>query len=79
MDRITPPWTAKQTQGLNRWQRCSWVHPFVCGNDHPGDRVLIAGADGWFCPTCDYRQDWAHEFMQHGPPPDPMSIFDDHT
>jgi hypothetical protein len=24
---------------------------------------LVAREDGWFCPECDYRQYWAHEWM----------------
>lgn len=27
------------------------------------DRLLVATPDGWTCPTCDYTQGWAHEFM----------------
>lgn len=27
------------------------------------DRELVATINGWICPTCDYTQDWAHEFM----------------
>jgi hypothetical protein len=24
---------------------------------------LIATKDGWICPACDYKQNWAHSFM----------------
>lgn len=24
---------------------------------------LIATENGWVCPVCDYKQDWAHSFM----------------
>jgi len=24
---------------------------------------LIATESGWICPVCDYKQDWAHNFM----------------
>jgi len=24
---------------------------------------LIATENGWICPVCDYKQDWAHNFM----------------
>jgi len=24
---------------------------------------LIATKKGWICPVCDYKQNWAHEFM----------------
>lgn len=41
----------------------------VTGNQHDGweifvlDRTLTATAAGWICPTCDYTQDWAHDWM----------------
>jgi hypothetical protein len=50
------------------------MHPFTCGNrdDHPviaGDKgVLIPTTRGWICPCCDYKQDWAHNFMLNGKP-----------
>jgi hypothetical protein len=28
---------------------------------------LIATKEGWYCPVCDYRQDWAHRFMLEKP------------
>ncbi len=35
-----------------------------------GDRgVLIATEQGWVCPHCDYRQDWAHAAMVEQPVP----------
>ena len=24
---------------------------------------LIATEEGWVCPVCDYKQNWAHDFM----------------
>jgi hypothetical protein len=82
------PWTEPQVDALNRWQRCGWVHPFTCGSGHRGDDPhgqyafehgedfgqLVATPDGWRCPVCDYRQDWCHDFMLGGPPPDPLAI-----
>ena len=44
----------------------SRMHPYTCGNraNHPvmaGDRgVLVPTVNGWICPFCDYKQDWAH-------------------
>jgi hypothetical protein len=82
-DKITSPFTPPQVEALNRWQRTPWVHPFTCGNrDAPGHReygeahgqdhgTLTATRDGWRCPVCDYRQNWAHGFMlelPHRPP-----------
>ncbi|HKB54415.1 MAG TPA: hypothetical protein VKD22_10465, partial [Ramlibacter sp.] len=57
---IRPPWTPDEVATLNAWQHNGEVHPYTCGNDHDGDRVLVATRDGWVCPTCDYTQAWAH-------------------
>ncbi len=27
------------------------------------DHQLVATTSGWICTTCDYTQDWAHEYM----------------
>lgn len=57
------------------------MHPFTCPNrgdlahniksigarDHG---MLIATKEGWRCPACDYRQDWAHGFMLRPLPED---------
>ena len=68
---IFAPWTPQQVENLNRWQNAGHVHPFTCPNDHD-DRVLVADEDGWHCPTCDYAQNWAHEWMLSGPPDNPF-------
>jgi hypothetical protein len=65
---IEAPWTDTQVDNLNRWQRCDFVHEFTCPNHHDGSRVLIARNDGWHCPSCDYRQTWAHAGMVLSPP-----------
>lgn len=57
------PWTQAQVEALNAYQTAGEFHPFTCGNDHGGDRVLVAVPSGWTCPGCDYTQDWAHGFM----------------
>lgn len=62
MSKIEAPWTAEQVDGLNAWQDGP-MHPFTCGNDHTGGRVLLATVNGWRCPSCDYVQTWAHDFM----------------
>jgi len=56
-------WGWRQIDNLNRYQRSGVMHPFTCGNDHDGDRTLVATRRGWICCHCDYTQDWAHEFM----------------
>jgi hypothetical protein len=58
--QIFAPWSDEQVAALQRQQRDERFHGYTCGNDHEGDRVLIPTPDGWRCPTCDYRQDWAH-------------------
>jgi hypothetical protein len=60
---ITAPWTDDQVANLNAWQHAGNVHEFTCGGDHAGSRVLVARNDGWHCPGCDHRQNWAHDFM----------------
>jgi hypothetical protein len=74
MARSDAPWTPEQVVGLNAWQACGWVHPFTCTYSHtePRDRVLVAEENGWRCPSCAYRQTWAHDFMLNGAPPHPM-------
>lgn len=61
---ILTPFTDEQVQALNRWQNRQDRHPFTCGKCD--SRVpLIATTDGWRCGVngCDYRQNWAHDFM----------------
>lgn len=65
--QIKAPWTDEQVAALNAWQANDRVHPFTCANDHPDNRELVAHNDGWHCRVCDYRQDWAHDFMTIGP------------
>jgi hypothetical protein len=65
-NKISAPFTADQVEALNRWQNGP-VHPFTCGNDHEGNRDLVATETGWICPNCNYTQKWAHEFMLQDP------------
>jgi len=60
---IKAPFTDEQVQNLNEYQKLGIMHEFTCGNDHKGERTLIATNNGWICPTCDYKQDWCHAFM----------------
>lgn len=69
MSIIRASWTDEQVAALNRYQSADTMPPFTCGNDHTGDRELIATRDGWWCPSCEYRQDWAHDFMALDPIP----------
>lgn len=70
MAAIFAPFTAEQIEGLNRWQNAGYVHEFTCPTNHESSRTLIATEGGWHCPFCDYRQNWAHDFMASGPPLD---------
>jgi len=75
-DTNQPIWTAGQVKALNDWQGCVHLHPFTCGNnrmdeahiayqkEHGGDfGQLVATENGWICPVCGYKQNWAHNFM----------------
>lgn len=76
---VRAPFTAEQVEALNRYQQCKIMHPFTCGHcrdadEHyldgewitPDEHLLVATEAGWTCPTCDYTQDWAHDFMADG-------------
>lgn len=68
------PWTPEQVAALNARQRDGSYHPFTCGgnrtdaNHLDGEGVLVATPDGWVCPYCDYRQNWAHAEMLESHP-----------
>ncbi len=63
METIKAPFTTEQVRNLNIYQHSSHVHPFTCMNTHTPNNNLIATEEGWVCPHCDYKQDWAHKFM----------------
>lgn len=63
---IKAPWTQKQVRNANKNQQSRIFHPYTCGSGRrtdaahlDGEGVLIAFSDGWHCPYCDYKQDWA--------------------
>lgn len=70
----TKIFTPEQVIRLNDYQSSGMFHPFTCGSgercdaSHGGDKgdggILVATVRGWICPWCDYKQDWAHEFMK---------------
>ena len=81
MPQIRTPWTQAQVDALNHSQRFGNFHPFTCGGNR-GDKahrdyaashndrdegLLVATLNGWICPVCGYRQDWAHDFMAVDP------------
>jgi len=53
---IHAPFTPAQVEHLNNWQIDGRVVPLTCGKCRTD---LVATVDGWICPTCGYRQDWA--------------------
>src|SRR5690606_12352281 len=76
MGIIKAPFTPEQVDALNDWQTSGAFHPFTCGtpmkHHHPDNNsVLIATENGWICTSCDYIQDWAHDFMAQ-PLPNPF-------
>lgn len=60
---IKAPFTDEEVKNLNEFQKLGFVHVFTCGNDHEGNRVLVATNKGWICPSCDYTQNWCHAIM----------------
>lgn len=58
--------TPEQVAHINEYQAAGIMHPFTCGNNHAGERVLVATTSGLHCPNCDYTQDWVHGFMADG-------------
>ncbi|UZF95790.1 hypothetical protein [Bosea sp. NBC_00550] len=72
-EKLTAPWTDEQVSALNLFQVETRFHPFTCGGDRTDDAhrayqaeqggdlgQLVATNDGWVCPVCGYRQQWAH-------------------
>lgn len=64
MSKITAPFTERQIEALNTWQRWGATRPFVCPKHLT--KPLVAKADGLHCPVeqCGHCQDWAFEFME---------------
>lgn len=74
---INAPWTDKQVENLKKWQECGHVHPFTCGGKTNGQDCicdLVPTKDGWICPICPYKQNWAHEMMLDNPTADLSDI-----
>jgi hypothetical protein len=70
------PWTVKQVEALNAYQRSGW-HPYTCGaldrktGAHADYQALMGGdfdqlvatTQGWIYPVCGYTQDWADDVL----------------
>lgn len=69
MDKLV--FTPDQVEHLTAFQTRNDFHPFTCANrndgNHRGDGILVPTVRGWICQYCDYKQDWAHEFMYSNP------------
>ncbi len=61
--KLRAPFSADTVIRLNAYQQSRAFHPFTCGGTCGGRSVLVAQEQGWVCPSCDYTQDWAHNFM----------------
>lgn len=60
------PYTPEEIISLNEFQNSGVYPSFTCHNSHEGNNILVATCEGWVCPTCDYKQDWCHNFMADG-------------
>lgn len=63
---IVAPWSDDVIEGLNRYQVSGVCHPYTCGSGNRKDvrhsdneGVLQATRNGWVCPFCDYKQEYA--------------------
>lgn len=51
-----------EIDALNRFQHSGQFHPYTCGGNRTDENhkdregILVATADGWVCPYCEYRQ-----------------------
>lgn len=64
MKKIEAPFSAEQVRLLNAYQSNGVFSPYCCVRPHSGmGRLLVATTEGWSCPSCDFTQNWAHEFM----------------
>lgn len=60
--KIKTPFTEEQIKKLNIQQNSGRVHPYTCGNVDCR-AILIATEEGWICPNCDYKQNWAFNII----------------
>lgn len=63
--------TPDEVASLNAYQNSNAFHPFTCGGNRTdakhldGEGRLVATEYGWTCPYCEYKQNWAHDFMKN--------------
>jgi hypothetical protein len=58
-EQVNAPWNDDQVASLNAFQQADVFHPFTC----TCRETLVATKEGWTCPKCPYRQNWAHACM----------------
>lgn len=57
------PFTDDEVESLAAYQEeCGILHPFTCGECNNRDGLKIK-AEGFYCPDCNYKQTWCHEWM----------------
>ncbi len=62
----------EEVKNLHHYQFMANMHPFTCPNRGDGNHfdngsdlgALIPTIQGWICQSCDYTQNWAHEWMK---------------
>ena len=60
--KVGVPFSEDQVESLQAFQESGVMHPFTCGGCDSREPLQV-GRQGFFCPHCSYRQDWAHWFM----------------
>jgi hypothetical protein len=61
-EQLRTPFTDAQVASLNAYQEWGTGHPFTWGTDVCRG-ILRATRDGWGCPICGCRQEWAWSWM----------------
>jgi len=70
-ERSYAPWNERQVNNLREFQECGWVHPFTCCGES-----MEPGIYGFYCGKCDRLQNWCHDFMLTGAPPNPLKFLE---
>ena len=56
------PFTDDQVKSLKEYQESGIFHPFTCGGKDCREDLEPTN-NGWVCKSCEYTQDWCHEWM----------------
>ena len=84
---IHAPFTPEQVAALKTWQASDLVHPFTCARRHEEGHkeyaekeghldhgILDVNEQGFYCPVCDYKQNWCHDVMVRVIPRPPFPV-----